>query len=117
MPQRTQQAVAAADEVEAKADAESQARAEADAAFEEEQRESVREVGTIELTPTWGEIGLLFWRLALSGEEAAIREMRGEFAKAFAGMEVLSKIMSTLTPEQREVFDAVWKVEQAKVLR
>ena len=43
--------------------------------------------------------------------------MRGEFAKAFAGMEVLSKIMSTLTPEQRAVFDAVWKVEQAKVLR
>lgn len=102
MPEGTQKAVAAADEVEAKADAESQARAEADAAFEEEQRESVREVGTIELTPTWGEIGLLFWRLALS---------------AFAGMEVLSKIMSTLTPEQRAVFDAVWKVEQAKVLR
>ena len=43
--------------------------------------------------------------------------MRGEFAKAFAGMEVLSKIMGTLTPEQRAVFDAVWKVEQAKVLR
>ena len=74
-------------------------------------------VDTIDMTPTWGEIGLLFWRLALSGEQAAIREMRGEFAKAFAGMEVLSKIMSTLTPEQRAVFDAVWKVEQAKVLR
>ena len=105
MRESTQQAVAAEickinenPQVEAKADAE-------------------REVGTIELTPTWGEIGLLFWRLALSGEEAAIREMRGEFAKAFAGMEVLSKIMRTLTPEQRAVFDAVWKVEQAKVLR
>lgn len=39
MPEGTQKAVAAADEVEAKADAESQARAEADAAFEEEQRD------------------------------------------------------------------------------
>ena len=74
-------------------------------------------VPAIDVTPTWGEIGLLFWRLAMSGERAAVQEMRGEVARAFAGMEVLSRIKSTLTPEQKAVFDEVWKVEQAKVLR
>lgn len=74
-------------------------------------------VGVLDVTPTWGEIGLLFWRLAMSGERAAVQEMRGEVARAFAGMEVLSKLMSTLTPEQKAVFDKVWQAEQAKVLR
>ena len=78
---------------------------------------NVLEVGTIDMTPTWGEVGLLFWRLALSGEREAVLKMRHEFARAFAGMEVLSRLLSTLTPEQRAVFDEVWEAEQAKVLR
>ena len=76
-----------------------------------------QKIGAIDVTPTWGEIGLLFWRLALSGEREAMLEMRHEFARAFAGMEVLSRLLSTLTPEQRAVFDEVWEAEQAKVLR
>ena len=76
-----------------------------------------QKIGAIDVTPTWGEIGLLFWRLAMSGERAAVQEMRGEVARAFAGMEVLSRLLSTLTPEQRAVFDEVWEAEQAKVLR
>lgn len=78
---------------------------------------AAQKIGTIDMTPTWGEVGLLFWRLAQSGEREAVKQMRGEVAKAFAGMEVLSRLMSTLTPEQRAVFDEVWQVEQAKVLR
>lgn len=76
-----------------------------------------QKIGAIDVTPTWGEIGLLFWRLAMSGERGAVEEMRGEVARAFAGMEVLSRIKSTLTPEQRAVFDEVWEAEKAKVLR
>lgn len=34
-------------------------------------------------TPTWGEVGLLFWRLALSGEIAAVEQMRSERRKRF----------------------------------
>jgi hypothetical protein len=78
---------------------------------------AAQKIGTIDLTPTWGEVGLLFWRLALSGEIAAVEQMRSEIARAFAGMEVLSRLMSTLTPEQRAVFDEVWQAEQAKMLR
>lgn len=78
---------------------------------------NAHEVGTINMAPTWGEVGLLFWRLALSGEIAAVEQMRSEIARAFAGMEVLSRLMSTLTPEQRAVFDEVWQAEQAKMLR
>ena len=37
---------------------------------------------TIDLTPTWGEIGLLYVRLAESGETKALTEMRGEHARA-----------------------------------
>lgn len=80
-------------------------------------RENGSEVGAINIAPTWGEVGLLFWRLAMSGERAAVEQMRSEVARAFAGMEVLSRLKSTLTPEQRAVFDEVWQVEQAKVLR
>lgn len=78
---------------------------------------AAQKIGAIDLTPTWGEVGLLFWRLALSGEIAAVEQMRSEIARAFAGMEVLSRLMSTLTPEQRAVFDEVWQAEQAKMLR
>ena len=42
-----------------------------------------QKIGAIDVTPTWGEIGLLFWRLAMSGERAAVQEMRGEVARAF----------------------------------
>ena len=78
---------------------------------------NAHEVGAINMAPTWGEVGLLFWRLGRSGEIAAVEQMRSEIARAFAGMEVLSRLMSTLTPEQRAVFDEVWQAEQAKMLR
>lgn len=71
-------------------------------------------VGRIDMTPTWGEIGLLLWRLARSNEQDALKAARSEFMRAFAGMEVLSKIAHTFTPEQRAVYDRVMAEEKAK---
>src|SRR3546814_20582977 len=57
---------------------------------------------TIDLTPTWGEIGLLYVRLAESGETKALTEMRGEVARAFAASQALTAIMGDLPAELRD---------------
>lgn len=62
--------------------------------------------GSINMAPTWGEIGLLFMRLALSKETAAIKEMRSEVARAMAAAEALSVIRDTLTEEQTKIVSA-----------
>lgn len=58
---------------------------------------------TIDLTPTWGEIGVLYTRLAESGERNAARELRGEVAKAFAFAEAFKVILAALPAELREL--------------
>src|SRR3546814_15249991 len=57
---------------------------------------------TIDLTPTWGEIGLLYVRLAESGETKALTEMRGGVARAFAASQALTAIMGDLPAELRD---------------
>ncbi len=86
-------------------------------AADEVESGEVQQVGAIDLTPTWGEVGLLFWRLAQSGERKAMDEMRSDFAKAWAALEVVKQLLPTLTPEQREVFDRLWEAERKKVQR
>lgn len=58
---------------------------------------------TIDMTPTWGEIGALYARLAESQEVKVIRGMRSEMARAFAAAQALQAIKATLTEEQRAV--------------
>ncbi|GJH39049.1 hypothetical protein CBA19CS91_39850 [Paraburkholderia hospita] len=58
---------------------------------------------TIDMTPTWGQIGAMYVRLAESKEVKAIRALRPEVARAFAAAQALQAINDTLTEEQRAI--------------
>lgn len=51
---------------------------------------------TIDLTPTWGEIGNIYARLAESGETEAVARLRSEVARAFAASQALMAIKNDL---------------------
>jgi hypothetical protein len=70
---------------------------------------------TIDLTPTWGEVGNMYVRLAESGEVAAIRRMRSEAAKAFAAAQAFTAIQATLSEEQRAIASGVLTTELSKM--
>ncbi|WP_322075527.1 hypothetical protein [Burkholderia cenocepacia] len=69
---------------------------------------------TIDLTPTWGEIGTLYTRLVASGELNALQKMRPEIARAFAAAEALKLIQATLTEGQKKVVAKTLTEELAK---
>ena len=56
----------------------------------------------IDLTPTWGEVGNIIWRFAVSNEQAALSHIHNEFARAFAMAEVFSKLYKSFTEEQKD---------------
>lgn len=68
----------------------------------------------IDMTPTWGELGNLYCRLAETQEVKAIRGMRSEMAKAFAAAEALNSISDTLTDEQRKLVSETLSAELQK---
>lgn len=57
---------------------------------------------TIDLTPTWGEVGNIVWRIAVSNEQAALGRMHSELARAFAMAEVFAKLYDSLTDAQKD---------------
>lgn len=57
---------------------------------------------TIDMTPTWSEIGSIFYRFAVSGETAAVRAAHSEYVRAFAMATMLNELMPELTDEQCE---------------
>lgn len=69
---------------------------------------------TIDLTPTWGEAGLLFYRLAVSKEVKALQAAKSEFARAFAAAQALQAISKTLTDEQSAIVAKTIEVEISK---
>ena len=69
---------------------------------------------TIDMTPSWGEIGTLYVRLAESQEVKAIRGMRADVARAFAAAQALQAIKATLTEEQRALVASTLAAELAK---
>lgn len=72
------------------------------------------QVGTIDMTPTWGEIGNLFMRLALSNEVRAIEAMKSEVARAMASAQALIAIQKTLTDDQQAIVAKTIAAELAK---
>lgn len=58
---------------------------------------------TIDLTPTWGEMGNLYARLAESGERDAAKALRSEVARAFAAAQALKAITASLTNDQKSI--------------
>lgn len=55
---------------------------------------------SIDVTPTWGEVGNLFYRLALSGEGYSLWWLRRDMAKAFAMAEALRAVLGSLDGAQ-----------------
>jgi len=71
---------------------------------------------TIDLTPSWGDFGLLYARLAESGEREALARLRPDLAKAAAAAQALLELGDSLTQEQSKQRDAIMRRELAKQL-
>lgn len=71
---------------------------------------------TIDLTPTWGEIGTLVMRLAMSGETKALAAMKNDVAKAFASAQALRTLHESglVTPQMNAVITGVLATEMHK---
>ncbi|WP_051953900.1 hypothetical protein [Xenophilus azovorans] len=69
---------------------------------------------TTDMTPTWGEIGLLTWRLIVSQEIRALQAYRSEIARAFAMAEALNRLSAQLSEAQREERDRIIGAEMRK---
>jgi hypothetical protein len=69
---------------------------------------------TINVTPTWGAWGLIYRRLAESGERQAVSALREDFARAMASCEALNSIAATLSDEQTDCVSKIMVVELAK---
>lgn len=67
---------------------------------------------TIDMTPSWGEVGLIAKRLAYSSEFKAMEALWPEVARAFASAEALNAVLPSLTSEQ---LDKVFQVMQAEL--
>jgi len=69
---------------------------------------------TIDMTPTWGEIGLLTWRLIVSQEIPALQAYRSEIARAFAMAEALNQLGAQLSEQQLGERDRIISAEMRK---
>ena len=71
-------------------------------------------VCTIDLTPTWGEVGNIVRRLIQGGETKAIEKMDVDLARAFAAAQALQAIQKDLPDDLREKACAVINAEMTK---
>lgn len=71
----------------------------------------------VDLTPTWGEIGLMFSRLAESAETKALRAMKPEIARAMGLAQAMKEVFPSLTPEQQAAVMRTVELEAAKMMR
>lgn len=62
---------------------------------------------TVDLTPSWGEFGLLYARFAESGERTVVAKLRHDHAVAMAAAEALKQLEESLSPEQLKLRDQV----------
>lgn len=74
----------------------------------------MEEVGTIDLTPTWGEWANMYRSFAESGETEAIRRLGQDFARAMVGAEALRVLTNTLTEEQAKIASETIVAELSK---
>ncbi|CZZ74818.1 hypothetical protein [Enterobacter hormaechei] len=69
---------------------------------------------SIDITPTWGEVGNIIRRLIRAGELSAFEHMEVEMARAFAACQALQAIQKDLPDDLREIACAVTAAEMAK---
>lgn len=68
----------------------------------------------IDLTPTWGEWGNIFYQMALSGKRSSLEALHPDMAKAFAAAAAFVAIKDSLTDEQRIQANSVLEAEMRK---
>ncbi len=68
----------------------------------------------VDLTPTWGEVGTVVRRLAMSGEYVALRKIWPEAAKAFAAAQALQEVLPLLTDDQKLLINKAMALEMGK---
>jgi hypothetical protein len=69
---------------------------------------------TIDLTPTWGQWGKIFFLFACCGERTRIEGMKPDFAKAMSAAQAFHAVQGSLTPEQTEKAQRTFHAEMAK---
>ena len=57
----------------------------------------------VNIAPSWGDVGNIIQRLAVSGERQALQKLWPQAAKAFAAAEALAQVMPLLNEEQKSV--------------
>ena len=68
----------------------------------------------VNMAPSWGEMGVIVRRLAMSGEHAALRKIWPDVAQAFAAAEALNKILPQLSEAQKMVIGTTLTQELSK---
>lgn len=68
----------------------------------------------IDITPSWGEWGNVFYCFALSGERAAVESLHPDMAKAFSAAEAFRAIQDSLNAEQLSHAKSVMNAEMRK---
>jgi hypothetical protein len=68
----------------------------------------------IDLTPTWGEWGNLFYLYAVHGERNHLDSMHPDFAKAFSAAQAFTAIRDSLTDEQKKMANLILRTEMVK---
>lgn len=62
---------------------------------------------TIDLTPTWMQFGVIYERLATSGQHKALDKLRPELMKAMACAEAMSTVLKELPDELKEKVEGI----------
>lgn len=72
------------------------------------QVEYPKKIVTVDVTPTWGEVGRIYEILAKDENHKALKPLHKEKSRAFAMAQGLKVIWDTLTPaQQKDASDAI----------
>lgn len=80
-----------------------------------EKNDTPPKIESINITPTWAEVMLIYTRLAESGEKSAARSLRPEMARVAAAAQALQEILPTLSEEQSATIAKVMAAELSKM--
>lgn len=67
---------------------------------------ALRESEYIDVTPTWGEVGKIYLKLADSGDRQALADMKPNAKRAFLAATGYQALVKTLTEEQKALATA-----------
>lgn len=74
-------------------------------------KEGRSDIDQVDLTPSWGEVGRIVHRLAMSGERRALEAIWPDVQRAFASAQALNALMPGLSDEQLALASTVMVAE------